>query len=93
MYFEVDDIKRRHTPYWDITNIHGWVDPPDDHWTWHWFRGSVAGIAGTLTSAAVAHRYEAYRTLRQRFHPPESFQQAYDFMKAIKTIPNYEQVR
>ena len=29
MYFEIDDIKRKHSMYYDVYNIHGWVDTPD----------------------------------------------------------------
>lgn len=29
MYFEIDDVKRRHSPYFDVYNVHGWIDTPD----------------------------------------------------------------
>lgn len=93
MYFEIDDVKRRHTPYWDIHNVHGWVNPPEDRIAWHWLRGAFAGATGFLLSAAFAHRWEAYKTLRTTFHPPESFQQVYEFGQAIKKVGKYEAVR
>lgn len=34
MFFELDDIKRRHSLYWDIFNVGGWVRTPDTHASW-----------------------------------------------------------
>ena len=92
MYFEIDDIKRRHSPYFDVYNIHGWIDPPEDKFAWHWLRGSVAGVAGTFVSTFIAHNWDNYKTLRSRFHPPESLAQVADFTQANKKVGNYEHV-
>jgi uncharacterized protein (DUF3820 family) len=93
MYFEIDDIKHRHSPYYDITNVRGWVDTPEDYYLWHWARGGVAGVLGSVASVAFAHRWEAYKTLRTHYHSPETFQQVYDYTKAIKKFGNFDKVR
>lgn len=36
MYFEIDDVKRRHSPYYDVYNFMGWVDTPDSSYVWNW---------------------------------------------------------
>ena len=46
MYFEVDDVKRRHSLYYDISNVHGWVDTPDSKLWWVFARSTLAGITG-----------------------------------------------
>ena len=92
MYFEIDDIKRRHSPYFDVYNVHGWINPPEDFFAWHWFRGGIAGVTGAVVNAFIAHKYECYKTLRARFHPPETFAQVFHFSQAIKEVANYEAV-
>jgi hypothetical protein len=34
MFFELEDIKRRHSPYWDCHNVHSWVRTPDATTSW-----------------------------------------------------------
>ena len=34
MFFELEDIKRRHSPYWDCHNVHSWVRTPDSTHSW-----------------------------------------------------------
>lgn len=43
MFFEIDDIRRRHSMYFDTYNIHGWVDPPEGTLKWDFFRSAMAG--------------------------------------------------
>jgi len=39
MFFELDDIKRRHTLYWDIYNVESWVESPENTMSWNYQRG------------------------------------------------------
>ena len=34
-YFELDDIKRRHSHYWDCYNVGGWVNTYDNLALWN----------------------------------------------------------
>jgi len=36
MYFELDDIKRRHSVYYDVLNVGGWVKAPDATASWNY---------------------------------------------------------
>ena len=92
MYFEIDDIKRRHSPYFDVYNVHGWIDPPADQFWWNWVRGSIAGVTGYLANELLAHRWENYKLLRTKFHPPESISQLLAYNKAITSMENYKSV-
>ena len=48
MYFELDDIKRRHSVYWDLYNGYGWADVPTDTVGWNYKRGVIAGVTATM---------------------------------------------
>lgn len=43
MFFELDDIKRRHSMYSDIYNVGGWVNTPDATFGWMYQRGAMIG--------------------------------------------------
>ena len=92
MYFEIDDVKRRHSPYYDIYNVRGWVDPPENRFLWHWARGAMAGTIGCLVNEGFAHRWEAYKTLRTKYHPPRTVGQLVEYFKGIKTVGDFERV-
>lgn len=36
MFFELEDIKRRHSLYWDIYNTESWVEAPDNTLSWNY---------------------------------------------------------
>lgn len=36
MFFELEDVKRRHSVYWDLYNVEGWVTSPDSNLTWNY---------------------------------------------------------
>lgn len=36
MFFELEDIKRRHSHYWDLYNVGGWVRPADNSASWNY---------------------------------------------------------
>jgi solute carrier family 25 oxoglutarate transporter 11 len=43
MFFELEDIKRRHSMYSDIYNVGGWVPTPDANFSWMYQRGAIIG--------------------------------------------------
>ena len=89
MYFEIDDVKRRHSPYFDVYNVHGWINTPDEALSWTWARSVFAGVTGLVANELFAHKYETYKKLRTNFHPPETLAQVFAFNKAIKATENY----
>lgn len=46
MFYELEDIQRRHNLYWDIYNVQGWVQAADFSHTWNYQRGAIAGLTG-----------------------------------------------
>jgi len=44
MYFELDDIKRRHSPYYDVYNAFSWITSPENNMWWNYQRGAIAGV-------------------------------------------------
>ena len=44
MYFEIDDIKRRHSLYYDHYNVHGWIDPPEAFLSWDYGRAVMSAL-------------------------------------------------
>ena len=57
MFFEIDDIKRRHSVYYDVYNTDGWVDTPESSIRWDWTRGAIAGsiVLKTYSSRTFAN--------------------------------------
>lgn len=39
MFFELEAIQRRHSPYWDLSNTTGWVTALDSKASWNYERG------------------------------------------------------
>ena len=44
MFFELEDIQRRHSPYWDLTNVTGWTNALDATPGWSYERGLMVGL-------------------------------------------------
>jgi hypothetical protein len=44
MFFELDDIKRRHMPNWSINNTTAWSPAMDSNLTWNFQRGIIVII-------------------------------------------------
>lgn len=92
MFFEIDDIKRRHSPYTDNYNVHGWIDLPDDAAWWKFFRASVAGICGTLIYGVQTTALAGYKQLRTKYDPPKDLKQKIAYMKYIPKTQAYKTV-
>jgi hypothetical protein len=41
MFFELDDIKRRHMPQWFVHNVTAWTPSLDSSYTWNYQRGNI----------------------------------------------------
>ena len=87
-----DSIKRRHSPYSDVYNVHGWIETPDSAISWTFFRSSIAGLAGSLFSA-VHHSYlKGYRQIRTKYDPPKDIKQKIAYLKHIPKTQGYKAV-
>ena len=41
MFFELDDIKRRHMPAWSTNNVTQWTPALDSTYSWNYQRGKI----------------------------------------------------
>lgn len=83
MYFEVDDVKRRHNVYYDISNVHGWVDTPDSAIWWVWLRSAMAGVAACSLQAVYNQYHNNYKLLTKKYLPPQNIEQLGIYLKQI----------
>lgn len=79
MFFELDDIKRRHSNYYDIYNVNGWVRAPDSTLSWNYQRGLIAGLTASFINEHIINFVEGYRLLLRNYNPPNSLQQFGNF--------------
>ena len=79
MFFELDDIKRRHSTYYDIYNVNGWVRAPDSTLSWNYQRGLMAGLAASFINEYFISFTEGWRLLLRHYEPPNSFKQLGNF--------------
>lgn len=75
MFFELDDIKRRHSNYYDIYNVNGWVRAPDSTLSWNYQRGIFTGLTASLINEYMNSFSEGWRLLLRHYEPPSSFKQ------------------
>ena len=92
MFFELDDIKRRHSPYSDVYNVHGWIDTPDSAVSWTLQRTSFAGLAGSLFSAFHLSFLRGYKEIRTKYDPPKDIKQKFAYLKNIPKTQGYRAV-
>lgn len=92
MFFEIDDIKRRHSPYVDPYNVHGWVDVPEYTWQWNWFRGALAGVAGVTVKGLIEVSMNSYKQMRSKYEPPKSLENTLRFAKGMTQTSAYTKV-
>ena len=90
MYFEIEDIKHRYTPYHTTYNVHGWIDTPEMSFSWDWFRGAVVGSIAMCANNYFCNLKDKYELLRTKYNPPESIKQAGLYYKTIKQLDCYK---
>lgn len=89
MFFELDDIKRRHSLYYDIYNVGGWVRTPDASASWNYQRGAIVGVAAALVTEGLNHFAESWRLLLRHYEPPSSFKQLGIFTRETLKLENF----
>lgn len=70
MFFELEDIKRRHSPYWDCHNVHSWVRTPDATTSWMLERGVMIGVASSIINESVVALVSNARLLHKHYETP-----------------------
>jgi hypothetical protein len=92
MYFEIDDIKRRHSPYTDPYNVHGWIDLPEYTWKWNWFRGAIAGVSGAMVGGLLDVGYKSFTQMRTKYEPPKSLENVLRYAKGMTQTSAFTKV-
>ena len=90
MYFELEDIKRRYQPYHDHYNTRGWIDTPDQDFSWDMFRGALVGTFAMTVNNYYRTLFDSFKIIRTKYNPPESIAQVSIYMKAIKNLESYK---
>lgn len=70
MFFELEDIKRRHSLYWDIYNVEGWVRRPEATLANNVKKGVTAGVVASLIQENITAFTENCRLLATRYEKP-----------------------
>ena len=89
MFFELDDIKRRHSNYYDIYNVGGWVTAPDSTFSWNYVRGAMIGVTAALLNEFTVSFTEGWRLLLRNYEPPSNFKQVGIFFRETFKLENF----
>jgi len=90
MYFELDDIKRRHSPYFDVYNTFSWVTTPESTLSWNYQRGAIAGvIAASLNETQILFTENA-RLLLKHYERPRTLGQYSTFFRETLKMDNFK---
>lgn len=90
MFFELEDIKRRHSLYWDIYNVEGWVTPPDSTLSWNFTRGAITGLTASYFQEFFTSFHESWRLLLRKYEPPANLKQFFTFSREVIKMDNYK---
>lgn len=88
MFSEIDDIRHRHSTYWDVYNNYGWVDPPDQGIGWNVLRGLAVGGPAAYLGELCAFYFKQYKLIRTRYDPPESLAQVTSYLRLAGSLEN-----
>jgi solute carrier family 25 (mitochondrial oxoglutarate transporter), member 11 len=47
-FFELEDIRRRHTVYFNEYNTNGFIDLTFESWRWNYKRGAIVGLTASI---------------------------------------------
>lgn len=81
MFFELDDIKRRHSAYWDVYNAFSYTPAPDNHYSWNYQRGLIAGLLACSINESGILLKENARLLLKHYERPSGLTQTMTFIK------------
>jgi hypothetical protein len=89
MYFEIDDIKRRHSPYFDTYNTWSWVTTPENTMWWNYQRGAMAGIIGATLNETNILFTENAKLLLKHYEWPKGLNQYRIFFRETLKMDNF----
>lgn len=90
MYFELDDIKRRHSPYFDVYNSFSWATTPESKMSWNWQRGAIAGVLAAAFNETQVLFTENSKLLLKHYERPQGLKQISTFVKEVLKMDNFK---
>jgi solute carrier family 25 oxoglutarate transporter 11 len=63
MFFELEDVKRRHSLYFDVYNVGYWVPAADNSMSWNLERGAIIGVTSQLFQHHFINYLENFKLL------------------------------
>lgn len=88
MYSELEDVRHRHSIYYDSYSIHGWIDTPDSGFLYNVARCLGISLIASGVGNLSAFYFGQYKLIRTRYDPPESLAQVTSYLKAAHTASN-----
>ncbi|EGR29516.1 oxoglutarate malate translocator protein, putative [Ichthyophthirius multifiliis] len=90
MFFELEDLQRRHSQYWDIYNVQGWVRRKDSTFLNNAYRGAVVGTVSQLIQENITALIDNCRLLANKYEKPKNISEAGVFLKEVFKLKNYQ---
>lgn len=89
MFFEIDDIKRRHSVYFTTYNTHGTIDTYENNMSWNYQRGVMASVPALMLNEYAQLFKSNYKLLRKTYEPPKNLTQLKIFFKEVRNMDNF----
>jgi solute carrier family 25 oxoglutarate transporter 11 len=90
MFFEIDDVKRRHSVYFDSSNVWGWIDTPDSNFGYNYLRGVGAALPAFAIGETWKLWRENWKLLRTKYEPPANLKQFSIYCSQIMKMNNFK---
>lgn len=90
MFFELDDIKRRHSYTFDVHNAFSWIDTPDNKFIWNWQRGAMTGIIASAVNEVSILFTENWRLMTKEYEWPKNAKQYGIFTREVLRMDNFK---
>ena len=90
MFFELEDIQRRHSPYWDLTNVTGWTNATDSTVSWNYQRGLLVGFPVAMFQEYFSALMTNARAMLTKYETPTSFKQWWTLFKETHKLPKFK---
>ena len=70
MFFELEDIKRRHSLYSDIYNVSSWSPATDSSFGWNYQRGFMASVPAFMIAETFFNFFQNAKLMLKHYEPP-----------------------
>mmetsp|Transcript_8349 Transcript_8349/g.7414 ORF Transcript_8349/g.7414 Transcript_8349/m.7414 type:complete len:103 (+) Transcript_8349:48-356(+) len=89
MYFELDDINRRHTFYYSTYGAFSYSPTPDNYLGWNWQRGAIAGTLASLATETSQLFSASWELMLSKYEWPKNFSQYKIFFRETMRLDSF----